>query len=130
MSEYEQYKDKQKTVSIFDSFGRFSGEWGPNGLHGYGIALYVTGERYEGQWKEGKRDGWGIMWWPQWILPSPPSSCSSGEAEKGWERYEGEWKGGKRSGEGIKYGRNGKVCHAIWENDHIKTVLSKTGGKK
>jgi hypothetical protein len=105
-----------------DDYGLFIGKWKRTGqLDGYGIALYASGERYEGEWRDNKRNGWGIMWWPRKMayVGGPVDEW------KTWERYEGRWKDGYRDGEGTKYGRNGKVCHAIWSEDAISSVIDK-----
>jgi hypothetical protein len=35
--------------------------------HGYGVCTYkgaLSGQRYEGEWKDEKRNGQGVMTWP------------------------------------------------------------------
>ena len=47
-------------------------------MNGQGTYYYASGERYEGGWKNDKKEGYGVFYW------------SNGD------RYEGEWKDGKR----------------------------------
>jgi hypothetical protein len=51
-------------------------------VKGYGANFYKSGDRYEGEWFEGKRSGWGRMLF------------SDGA------QYEGEWLEDQRSGLG------------------------------
>ena len=30
---------------------------------GYGILYWANGNRYEGEWKNGKKEGYGILYW-------------------------------------------------------------------
>jgi len=50
---------------------------------GVAVGVYANGDRYKGQWKDGKPDGVGTM------------SYALGGA------YEGEWKNGRREGKGV-----------------------------
>jgi hypothetical protein len=52
--------------------------------HGHGVCTYkLTGNKYEGEWKDDKKSGEGVYTW------------SNGS------RYEGGWKDGKQSGQGL-----------------------------
>lgn len=113
---------KCKSHRIFYWHGRFIGKWQGRRLNEYGVAIYLTGERYEGEWQNGERHGWGIMWWPRRIIVD---GMEQGDGPNAWERYEGNWMSDERSGEGTKFGRKGKVCVAIWEKDMVKTVKEK-----
>jgi len=50
---------------------------------------YPDGRRYEGEYKDNKRDGYGIM------------TYQDGGLYKEGSRYEGEWKNDKRDGQGV-----------------------------
>ncbi len=56
---------------------------GENGNH---IVSYKDGSKYEGQWKNGQRNGEGVIFY------------NNGEKE-----YEGHWKDDQRHGEGVEY---------------------------
>ena len=51
--------------------------------------IYENGRKYIGQFKNGKREGYGIMYFPD------------------WGRYEGNWENGLAHGKGIEYYQNG-----------------------
>ena len=50
---------------------------------------YPDGRRYEGEYKDNKRDGYGIM------------TYQDGGFYQEGSRYEGEWKNDKRNGQGV-----------------------------
>jgi hypothetical protein len=50
---------------------------------------YTDGRRYEGNYKNNNRDGFGVMVYPE-----------NGMYQEG-SRYEGEWRNDKRHGQGI-----------------------------
>jgi hypothetical protein len=54
-------------------------------MEGRGIESWADGRRYEGDFKNGKKDGEGTFEWPTGI------------------KYIGSWRGGKQHGVGILY---------------------------
>ena len=68
---------------------------------GTGTYYFANGDRYEGEWKDGKRDGQGIWY------------RSNGE------RYEGQWKYGEITGHGTYYFANGERCEGEWKDGEI-----------
>ncbi len=72
-----------------------------NGVYeGQGKMIYANGRTYEGNWKFGKRNGYGIL------------RYKSGNIE-----YEGEWKEDKRHGQGTSYGIIGNKYVGNFAND-------------
>jgi hypothetical protein len=69
---------------------------------GEGVFVHVSGERYEGDWSGGKRDGWGVHFYGN-----------------GKKRYEGQYVAGKRQGKGIYYFPNGDRYVGEFQNDHL-----------
>ncbi len=69
---------------------------------GEGVFVHVSGERYEGGWSEGKRDGWGVHFYGN-----------------GKKRYEGQYVSGKRQGKGIYHFQNGDRYVGSFFNDHL-----------
>jgi hypothetical protein len=69
-----------------------------NEFEGKGIysSMKSNGDRYEGDWKNGKKDGKGILYY------------------KGRKRYDGEWKNGEKDGIGTYYFYD--------ENDSLKAT--------
>ena len=99
----------------------YEGEWKNGKKHGYGIITYSNGTEYEGEWKNGKMNGQGK-------LTSLNGTLYQGEWEndiingKGkltynGTEYEGEWKNGKRDGQGKMTYKNGDVYEGEWKND-------------
>lgn len=70
-------------------------------MEGHGVYIWADGRRYEGQYRNDKKDGWGNYSW------------SDGRHYDGW------WSEGKQHGLGTYYvpqkDGNIKVKHALWE---------------
>jgi hypothetical protein len=66
--------------------------------HGRGVLTFTSGsrDRYEGEWRDGKQHGCGIMTWTD------------------GDRYEGEWRDGKRHGRGVFWFADGRVFDGAW----------------
>ena len=67
----------------FKSGDKYSGEWKDGKKRGEGTYTFVSGDKYIGEWKDGNRNGEGTLKF------------------KSGNKYVGEWKDGKKSGEGI-----------------------------
>ena len=67
--------------------------------NGTGTFYFASGFRYEGEWKDGKRDGWGTLY------------------DGSGVRYEGEWKDNKIDGRGTWYFSNGDRYEGEWKDD-------------
>ena len=108
----------EKYLEIFKfSFNNFYSQNGEkylgemkNGLkNGNGIIYYGKDDSaffkgiYEGEWKDDKREGKGIMFLNNYWT----------EAQK----YEGEWKNDKREGKGSLICKNGNVYEGEWKED-------------
>ena len=70
----------------------------------WGVKVWPSGARYEGEWRDGKRTGRGTYSW------------SSGA------RYEGEWRDGKQSGRGTFTFPDGDRYAQHWNNGHSTDV--------
>jgi len=59
-----QYKDNTKKQGhetyIYPNGDKYVGEWKDGKRHGYGTVTYVDGEKFEGEWKDGIANGQGI----------------------------------------------------------------------
>ena len=76
-----------------------------------GIVNYFNGDKYKGNFKDGRPCGQGTMTYT-YSLPG-----SSGvEFENG--TYEGMWKAGKREGQGVLTWADGSTFKGIWKNDN------------
>lgn len=80
-------------------------EWKP---HGWGKFSYQSGNVYEGEWKNGRRDGTGRY----------------EMAVAGGDIYEGQWFKDKFHGEGkIIQAETGKVAFGVWEYGSVTGEL-------
>ena len=80
----------------------YTGEWYNNVRHGYGVEEIPSKEgtqRYEGEWKEDKRCGFGKILYAN------------------GDRYEGEWLDNLRHGQGKFYYTNGNFYEGEWLDD-------------
>jgi hypothetical protein len=83
-----------------------------NCVSGRGISVEADGERYEGEWEKGKRDGIGVATWPdgssyigQWRADSTHGKGIYVKSDG--ERYEGDWVSGLREGAGKSFWPDG-----------------------
>ncbi|XP_075626229.1 MORN repeat-containing protein 3 isoform X3 [Balearica regulorum gibbericeps] len=108
---------------------QYTGEWLDNLKHGKGTQVWkCTGAIYSGDWKFGKRDGYG-----SYSIPDPVTKEYK-KVYTGWwkndkkcgygvtfypdgERYEGEWSSGLRSGWGRMYYQDGSIYEGQWLED-------------
>jgi hypothetical protein len=40
----------------------YEGDWADGKINGWGTLFYADGDKYEGEWKEGKMHGYGMLW--------------------------------------------------------------------
>ena len=83
-------------------------------VNGYGVIIYVNGNIYEGEFKNGKRDGQGTLTWTD------------------GEKYEGEWKNGNYHGKGTLTYVDGTIYEGEWHNDRREgegTLTNADGSK-
>ncbi|KAM4763789.1 MORN repeat-containing protein 3 isoform 2-T3 [Cyanocitta cristata] len=85
---------------------QYTGEWLDNLKHGKGTQLWKnTGAIYSGDWKFGKRDGYG-----SYSIPDPVT--------KEYKRvYTGWWENDRRGGRGVFFYPNGECYEGEWSND-------------
>jgi len=83
-------------VYKYSSGAVYRGEWKEGRRHGYGELLLRDGTLYRGEWKEGRMDGYGIR-----------------RYQEGYE-YAGQWRGGHREGYGRLEYDNGVVIEGQW----------------
>jgi len=95
----------KKIINLFAD--NYKGEVNENGIpDGYGISFRYTNNRnknYEGNWKDGKKHGHGIIF-----------------DECGNKRFEGEFKNDKKHGNGIVFDENENILYeGYWENGEL-----------
>jgi len=84
---------------VFSDGERYVGEWSDGKRSGEGINTLPNGEKYVGEWSDGERSGHGT------------NTFFNGE------KYVGEWKNDKRSGHGTHTSPNGAKYVGEWKND-------------
>jgi len=89
-------------IALFDTGSRYEGEWKDNLRHGEGSFYWPDGERYEGEYVNDLRNGVGTYFWPN------------------GEKYTGHWKNDQRDGDGVFYGKDGEiVTSGTWKKDKL-----------
>lgn len=95
-------------IAVFDTGSRYEGIWRNNKREGKGNFYWIDGEHYEGDYKNDKREGEGTYYWTN------------------GEKYVGGWKNDKREGKGVFYSKKGKVlAEGIWKKDKLIEEESK-----
>ncbi len=82
---------------------KYVGEWKDGKYHGQGTCTWPDGKKYVGEWKDGKYHGQGT-WTPDMALSEKWTNCYGNHTftdEDGSSfKYVGEWKDGKKHGQG------------------------------
>ena len=81
---------------------KYEGEYRFGKFDGYGTYFWVNGEKYIGNWKKGNQNGFGIY-----------------RSADGKFSYEGEWENGLRHGLGIQKNSDGKISGVIYKNNKL-----------
>jgi hypothetical protein len=76
-------------------------------LNGYGIFISRTGEKYEGNWKQGARSGRGICYYVN------------------GNKYEGQWIDNQQNGEGKMTFKDGTIKNGLWERGLFKGEIKR-----
>ena len=106
------------------------------GRNGHGVANFESGERYEGEFRNGKYHGAGTYTWPsgqryegEWAngLYHGKGTLLSANGRS----YNGEWLAGKRNGTGVSIGLNGTRYEGQFLDDKASGtgVLTWAGGR-
>lgn len=85
----------------FANGDKYYGQWKDGKMTGNGRYEFSNGDRYNGDFIENKRDGTGVYVW---------SSKGS---------YTGQWKADKREGTGIFKWENSASYNGFWKDDQI-----------
>ena len=94
-----------KGVALYSTGSRYQGSWKDNQRHGYGTFYWPDGERYDGDYVNDRREGVGTYFWPN------------------GEKFAGGWKNDRRSGKGAFYSEDGEImASGIWKGDELVEV--------
>lgn len=88
----------------------FEGYWLDNKMHGYGRIIYSDSSSYTGDFRNGKRNGYGIYF-------HADIKTDYGGLMNFGDRFEGNWKDDLIYGPGTLYYKNGEVTHGIFNCD-------------
>ena len=86
---------KGNGVKVLPNGTMFEGDWDDH-VFIKGKCQFSDGQIYDGEWKNGKPEGFGLKFWPD------------------GRRYEGQWILGKPVGEGIKTYADGTSKRGTW----------------
>lgn len=90
--------------SLVSSNGdRFEGEWKDDRKNGHGTYTTADGARYVGEWKDDRFDGQGTL------------------TDARGNKYVGAWKAGRRNGQGTATFSNGSTYSGPWIDDQPAT---------
>ena len=88
-------------IYVSSSGNKYAGNFKDGKRHGYGIATYLDGEVYNGEWRCGRRHGRGILH----LAKS--------------EVFDGVWLANKKHGLGVYYWSDGEV-DISWYEDNVR----------
>ena len=122
---------KIKHKEYVDSW--YSGQYNQgNKPHGWGRKLYKDGYIYEGEWKNGIRNGFCKFIWVDgnYYQGDFKDSTMHGFGTMTWNdgvTYEGEWEEGEPHGKGQKWDKNGeKIKRGLWHRGNFLEEIDET----
>lgn len=99
----------------------YSGCWNCDTQEGYGVYEWACGDKYEGEWSECKRSGFGAYYSKNGIyIGSWVNGVRHGSGQFFWpdgSRYNGQWYCGVRDQEGVMYWTDGWKYDGFWNDD-------------
>ena len=110
------------TIVNFGQGDKYVGEFKNGKSDGFGIDYYLNGDQYEGDYKNNLYEGYGIFYYL--TLDRYEGEFKNGKAEgygtfynSNGNKYEGEFKNGIKDGYGIEYYPNGTIYEGEFFND-------------
>ena len=126
----------EKKILYYDD-GRYEGDVKNDKIEGKGIMYYNNGDRYEGDYKNDKAEGKGNYYWNDGTRYEGDYKNDKAEGKgivyyKNGDRYEGDVKNDKKEGKGIMYYKNGDRYEGDWKNDKRegKGIMYYNNGKR
>ncbi|XP_061389674.1 MORN repeat-containing protein 3-like [Musca vetustissima] len=90
-----------RSTFYYPGGGNYRGYWSRSQHHRFGVKESKSHLIYDGQWKEGKRHGWGMM----------RRRLQNGTMER---IYAGQWQNDKKCGEGKQFYADGSIYYGWW----------------
>ncbi|XWS77354.1 hypothetical protein CRYUN_Cryun01aG0254000 [Craigia yunnanensis] len=119
--EFHKGKCSGSGVYYYYMSGRYEGDWVDGKYDGYGVETWARGSRYRGQYRQGLRHGFGVyrfytgdVFAGEWSN-GQSHGCGIHTCEDG-SRYVGEFKWGVKHGLGHYHFRNGETQSGHWQN--------------
>lgn len=84
----------------------YEGEWKNGKYNGFGTIIWSNGDRYDGEWRDDKYNDQGVYTWAN------------------GDRFEGYWRDGKPNGFGVRINRGGARKIQLWDNGQLVTSPS------
>lgn len=98
-----------KGIKLFTNGNSYEGDFKNGVFDGFGIFTSAKGTKYLGQFKNGKKNGFGTLTFEGILSNSKPSSKNEKSISVKKIRYEGEWKENRKEGNGkLTIENNGK----------------------
>ena len=125
INELKKNNNNNKNQELKLEFGNYIGQVINGKAEGKGICNFFNGDRYEGEWKDNKKEGKGVYYWNRspWKGDVFEGEWKNNKKEgKGiyyfsdGDFYEGNWKNGKQDGKGIYYYSDGDIYDGEWKN--------------
>lgn len=88
----------------FTNGDRYEGQWLEGKPHGNGTYTFISKERYQGQFQHGKFEGQGTMYYPN------------------GGHYSGGWRANKKHGAGMLVGVDKKITRGTWNMGQMEAV--------
>ena len=92
----------------FDNGDKYDGEWLDGRFSGKGIYIWESGNKYDGNWVNGRKEGYGIL------MNKKPKKF---EKDISYPYiYKGGFNDGRRNGDGIQYYHSNLIWKGIFKN--------------
>ena len=114
----------------YSSGDKYAGEWKNGKFHGQGTLTMAHGGKYVGEFKNGRQDGQGTITWVdgakyvgEWKNAKKHGQGTQIDADGA--KYVGEYKNGKKHGQGTLTFIDGDIFVAKFKKDQLIKVISR-----
>jgi len=118
-------KKNRYGTATYANGDKYVGDWEDGKRTGQGTYTYADGEKYVGEWKDDQNNGQGTYTWPdgEKYVGEWKDDQNNGQGTFTWpdgEKYVGEWKNGKRTGQGTFTYADGRITEGIWKDNELE----------